>query len=550
MIRGDHTATPSQPMGRYAWIDSNSIHYINTGITTVEWLNCTDTVSIDASIGAHGAVIIRNSISDAENTYAWQWDIKKISDAENNAISLRGGDGAIVRENNISNIFNGVCASNCGDCFWGGFPHESAGMNRHAIIDSNMFNSIGDDVIEPEGAIINFLIYGNKSIDSHTRISMAPIGEGPVWVIRNVVSDYEEGALKFWDGLSVNRGWIIIYHNTFVTRKANKTAMLIYPASEYKVTVKMRNNIFIGTDLDVNQGDTNWANTNVSLDYDNYYSTGSGGVWWYYSGIVTCPDNTQNDHCWYDSVPQWINYSLQVGQLQEQHGLSINPLFVNYNGGDYHLQSLSQMIDHGIIIQGINNNYQGSNPDIGAYEYRSCNQTFNDVPCNYWAYTYIEELFANGITSGCQSSPPLYCPEDYVKRDQIAGFIIKSMNEVPANPCSGNIFNDVPSNHWACGYIEKLTELNITRGCSPSLFCPSYNVKRDSMAVFLINALNESPIFPCTTLFLDVLTTHWACGYIEPLVQLGITSGCSSNYYCPNANVSRAQMAKFLTIAF
>ena len=78
MIRGDHTATPSQPMGRYAWIDSNSIHYINTGITTVEWLNCTDTVSIDASIGAHGAVIIRNSISDAEKILMHgNWILKK-----------------------------------------------------------------------------------------------------------------------------------------------------------------------------------------------------------------------------------------------------------------------------------------------------------------------------------------------------------------------------------------------------------------------------------------------------------------------------------------
>lgn len=549
-IRGDHTASEIQPMARYAWIDSNNIHHINTGITTIGWLVCSSPVSTDASIGAPYAVIIRNNINDAVNTNSWPWDIKKGSDAENNAISLRGGDAAIVRGNNISDVFNGISASNWGDCFWGGFPLESAGMNRHAVIDSNVFSSIGDDVIEPEGAIINFLIYGNKSMNSHTGISMAPIGEGPVWVIHNVIIDYEEGALKFWDGLSVNRGWILIFNNTFVTRKANKTAMLIYPSSAYNVKVKMRNNIFMGTDMEIDQGDENWANNNVNLDYDNFYSTGLGGVLWYYSGMVLCPDNTQNDHCWYDSVSQWISHSLQVGQPQEQNGLSVNPLFINYEGSDFHLQSTSELIDRGILIVGINDNYYGNSPDIGAYEYQSCQQSFNDVLCNYWAYEHIEKLVSSGITGGCQAYPPLFCPENYIKRDQMAVFIIKSMNEMPSSPCSGQIFSDVSASYWACGYIEKIAELNITGGCAPSLYCPTNNVKRDSMAVLLINALNEMPVSPCAGFFLDVPSSHWACGYIERLVQLNIASGCSANYYCPNANITRAQMAKFLALAF
>ncbi len=70
------------------------------------------------------------------------------------------------------------------------------------------------------------------------------------------------------------------------------------------------------------------------------------------------------------------------------------------------------------------------------------------------------------------------------------------------------------------------------------------------MAVFLIKALNEVPATPCSGLFLDVPTNYWACSYIERLVQLNITSGCSTNYYCPNQNVTRAQMAKFLTSAW
>ena len=35
---------------------------------------------------------------------------------------------------------------------------------------------------------------------------------------------------------------------------------------------------------------------------------------------------------------------------------------------------------------------------------------FQDVPANFWAARYIEELAAEGITGGCAVNPPLYCP--------------------------------------------------------------------------------------------------------------------------------------------
>ncbi len=179
-----------------------------------------------------------------------------------------------------------------------------------------------------------------------------------------------------------------------------------------------------------------------------------------------------------------------------------------------------------------------------------CSHTFDDVSCLYWSYKYIEALVSSGITSGCQINPPLYCPESNVRRDQMAVFLTKSMGEAPSEPCSGTIFNDVPSDHWACGYIEKLYLLGGTGGCAPHLYCPANFVNRDSMAVFLIKSINEIPVSPCTGIFDDVPPGYWACGYIERLIQLDITSGCATNLYCPSSKVTRAQMAKFLVLAF
>jgi murein DD-endopeptidase MepM/ murein hydrolase activator NlpD len=51
---------------------------------------------------------------------------------------------------------------------------------------------------------------------------------------------------------------------------------------------------------------------------------------------------------------------------------------------------------------------------------------FNDVPVTYWAADWIEQLSKEGITSGCSTNPPRYCPEASVTRAQMAVFIVRT----------------------------------------------------------------------------------------------------------------------------
>jgi len=51
-------------------------------------------------------------------------------------------------------------------------------------------------------------------------------------------------------------------------------------------------------------------------------------------------------------------------------------------------------------------------------------QTFNDVPTEHWAYSFIETLVGNGITAGCGNGN--YCPDAPVTRDQMAVFLVKA----------------------------------------------------------------------------------------------------------------------------
>ena len=53
--------------------------------------------------------------------------------------------------------------------------------------------------------------------------------------------------------------------------------------------------------------------------------------------------------------------------------------------------------------------------------------SFNDVPTSDFGYQYIEALALSGITGGCQASPPLFCPDSYVTRRQMAVFLAKAL---------------------------------------------------------------------------------------------------------------------------
>jgi len=54
---------------------------------------------------------------------------------------------------------------------------------------------------------------------------------------------------------------------------------------------------------------------------------------------------------------------------------------------------------------------------------------------------------------------------------------------------------------------------------------------------------------PASATFADVPTGHWAFRFIEALVSSGITAGCGGGNYCPDGNVTRAEMAVYLAAA-
>ena len=181
--------------------------------------------------------------------------------------------------------------------------------------------------------------------------------------------------------------------------------------------------------------------------------------------------------------------------------------------------------------------------------------TFADAPLSYWANSYIERLYNAGVTGGCGVNPLIYCPDVSVTRAQMAVFLLRGMHGSAYSPPavgSSTDFTDVSLDYWAAAWIKQLALEGITSGCGPGVYCPEASVTRDQMAVFLLRAEHGSSYIPpaVTGTFQDVPTNHWAAAWIEQLYTEGITGGCGTDTYCPSTPVTRAQMAVFLVRTF
>jgi len=179
--------------------------------------------------------------------------------------------------------------------------------------------------------------------------------------------------------------------------------------------------------------------------------------------------------------------------------------------------------------------------------------SFGDVPSDFWAWSYIEAIGAAGITTGCapgQYCPGSLVSRAEMAAFLERG--LQGPAFTPPPP-TGTRFTDVPAGYWAAGWIEQLAADGITTGCAPGQYCPAQAVNRSEMAVFLLRARHGGAYTPppvATSRFTDVPAGYWAKDWIEQLAVEGITTGCAPNSYCPGDSVGRDQMAAFLARTF
>jgi hypothetical protein len=156
---------------------------------------------------------------------------------------------------------------------------------------------------------------------------------------------------------------------------------------------------------------------------------------------------------------------------------------------------------------------------------------FSDVPVIHPFYGFVMKLEDGGVSAGCGGEA--FCPEASVTRAQMAVFLLKAKlgEHYAPPPATGAVFGDVPAGAFAAAWIEDLAARGITGGCGAGAFCPDATVSRRQMAAFLLKTEHGSTYVPppATGVFADVPEGDAFAAWIEQLYSEQITGGCGAS---------------------
>jgi subtilisin family serine protease len=183
-------------------------------------------------------------------------------------------------------------------------------------------------------------------------------------------------------------------------------------------------------------------------------------------------------------------------------------------------------------------------------------KSFSDTG-GYWAEKDILRLANLGLSDGYQGK---FLPKGQVTRAEFAKLVVTALGlarqaQVVAKARSP--FSDLPSTHWANGYILVAYEHKLINGYNNYSFRPDAPINRVEIAALLMRALNTGTL-PVGTLptgisgsekitglpFADAETIpDWSRSTLSEAVQRGIISGYEDKTFRPLQPASRAESA-------
>lgn len=242
----------------------------------------------------------------------------------------------------------------------------------------NVIYDCKDDGVECDGHMVNGRVFRNRIGKCQNAISVAPFYPGPLFVLRNLIHGFNEGCLKQNTGVEGVTRKVFFYHNTVMEKprgtgvqSGNWNCLYLGEPALQRDFVYL-NNIFYARGRVVN-GDMytedNYHSNNV-FDHDLMYSARQTDKAVAYKWVCEYGDPLNNTR--YADLPEF-----RAGVHQEMNGKWGDPLLrtsrltgypTNSKLLDLSLRPGSPAIDSGVLIPGINDDYSGLAPDLGARE--------------------------------------------------------------------------------------------------------------------------------------------------------------------------------------
>ena len=237
----------------------------------------------------------------------------------------------------------------------------------------------------------------------------------------------------------------------------------------------------------------------------------------------------------------------------------------------------------GTYVANYNLSFQALDP------YGNSTAYYTDVPATHPQFLWIQIARQLGLPSATDAAATSFGPDTLVTRAEMAAWVVRSQMDDAAitaylaatGGATQASFADVQPADKFFKEIEVMSRRGYTKGCGLTndgrrKYCPTDNLTRGQMAVFLIRA-KENNVFPTIlsgcpqaggstcgptgdqfgnfqplgSVFTDVSTDNDFSSYIQKMNELGIARGYSvGGAYGVDDPITRSQIAVFVVRAF
>jgi len=276
------------------------------------------------------------------------------------------GQGHVACFNRISNYWDGLS-------IMGRIDADRELQNCSIDFYNNDMTEFIDDAIEMDYGVHNIRVFRNRIQNTFMGISTQPVEGGPGYIWRNQVYGTVRGPLK----LNQKPSGLLIFHNTLVGESR------AFPGAPGWQNSRIHNNLFIGFKGEwVISGGTPTLRTS-RLDFNGYR--------FFETHREVDKIHWRRAQPWHSLSGGGISRELVVANLAEftratpsqfeRHGIELDTdIFIQCSPPtpsvaqheererDLRLRAGSAAVDAGIRLPGMNDNFAGKAPDLGAFE--------------------------------------------------------------------------------------------------------------------------------------------------------------------------------------
>ena len=177
---------------------------------------------------------------------------------------------------------------------------------------------------------------------------------------------------------------------------------------------------------------------------------------------------------------------------------------------------------------------------------------FSDTPAGSWEVPYVMNMNERKIFVGYEDGS--FRPNNGITRQEIAVAMVRALGktadaEMAKNSNTG-FTDDAAIADWSKGYVNMAVSMGLFKGYEDGEFKPNRTISRQELTTVLMRLL-ENVEASTSMSFTDASDIHdYAKAYVGKASNLGIVNGYPDGTFKPLNDITRAEAAKMLYVAF